>query len=389
MASGDAGSGLERFRVLTSSRGNLEGKENGGEGIPPFAKVLLMLESLGESVKEVKSSVASLSLVASDIRRDVRLLFAKTDDLSKLRGIIGDLDCIKTEVKEIRGDRQAMDRLNSGVQDVRLELEQLREKVEVVASTTSQSTGDVRLLQETLQNCQQRLETSADDYIGQLKTLEQGVDSRLTQCVQTTEAYAHELTALRHSVDQGKCAGTSVNAPALDINQLTETIEARMHSYADVARSAQTEAIQEHEREKTARTARRLNLRIVGIEEQDGEEPKTTVMEFFRNSLEVANPKVESVIRIGSKDRGPYGPVWIMGDLNGQTGETQSREVRLDGDLTRGGMEDNTWARQSDNKGRNGFSDALLELVNAGGLTIMNGTPPFSSTRDGWMDGLF
>ncbi|KAL3696385.1 hypothetical protein R1sor_010461 [Riccia sorocarpa] len=106
-------------QLLSSSLG--PDKENVGEGIPPLAKVLLMLESLSSSVTEIKSTVSTLSLVVSDIRRDVRFLYAR-EDPSKARK---ELETIKTEVQGIRLDRQALDRLDSlssEVQDVRLKL---------------------------------------------------------------------------------------------------------------------------------------------------------------------------------------------------------------------------------------------------------------------------
>ncbi|KAL3693708.1 hypothetical protein R1sor_007359 [Riccia sorocarpa] len=78
------------------------------------------------------------------------------------------------------------------------------------------------------------------------------------------------------------------------------------------------------------------------------------------------------------------GPVWVVGDFNGRIGADQSFEVseieraqwrKEEGEICQ-------WDRESNDEGRNRFSQALLQFSSVCNLTIMNGTPRFRHTKD-------
>ncbi|KAL3686394.1 hypothetical protein R1sor_008968 [Riccia sorocarpa] len=76
-------------------------------------------------------------------------------------------------------------------------------------------------------------------------------------------------------------------------------------SFADVTRESQTAFVLEHDREKTAREARGLNLRVVGLQEEVEEDTKASILQLFQNTLHVATPRVEQAFRIGRSDKRP------------------------------------------------------------------------------------
>ncbi|KAL3696403.1 hypothetical protein R1sor_010479 [Riccia sorocarpa] len=92
--------------------------------------------------------------------------------------------------------------------------------------------------------------------------------------------------------------------PQADISQALEALEGRMKTYAEVVTVTQTAALKAQDDEKAARQARSLNLRISGLEEQDGENTRERVMDFFKEDLKVVSPEISQAFRIGKGERG-------------------------------------------------------------------------------------
>ncbi|KAL3677238.1 hypothetical protein R1sor_027186 [Riccia sorocarpa] len=76
------------------------------------------------------------------------------------------------------------------------------------------------------------------------------------------------------------------------------------------------------------------------------------------------------------------GSIWLMGDFNSRSGTFQGQTVRtevrahLDTDEN-----DVDWVRESVDTGRNGFSEAFIQMVLTCGLTVLNGTKRFPNTE--------
>ncbi|KAL3677231.1 hypothetical protein R1sor_027179 [Riccia sorocarpa] len=83
-----------------------------------------------------------------------------------------------------------------------------------------------------------------------------------------------------------------------------EALETRMRTYAEVTRETHVEALREQEREKSERTAKEVNLRVVGLTESADEDTQKAVTKFFKESLRVVSPWVEQAMRVGRESSG-------------------------------------------------------------------------------------
>ncbi|KAL3682952.1 hypothetical protein R1sor_000974 [Riccia sorocarpa] len=73
------------------------------------------------------------------------------------------------------------------------------------------------------------------------------------------------------------------------------------------------------------------------------------------------------------------GPVWVLGDFNTRTSNLQG--ATSEGEpIWRSYDSSNVWVRSAEDTGRNEFTDLFLQLVMAGGLTILNGVARFPSS---------
>ncbi|KAL3677227.1 hypothetical protein R1sor_027175 [Riccia sorocarpa] len=78
------------------------------------------------------------------------------------------------------------------------------------------------------------------------------------------------------------------------------------------------------------------------------------------------------------------GPVLVAGDFNARIGDFQgSGFVELDGSIWRREEDrSNHWPRQSDDTGKNPFSDAFIRFLNVCGLFVLNCTSYFPNTGE-------
>ncbi|KAL3683235.1 hypothetical protein R1sor_001257 [Riccia sorocarpa] len=92
----------------------------------------------------------------------------------------------------------------------------------------------------------------------------------------------------------------------LDLKKALTSLESKMHSMVVTSRETQMEVMREQTKENEMQYIRRKNLRIAGLEETTDEVVLETVSEFFKETLRVSSPVVESARRLGkNSDRGP------------------------------------------------------------------------------------
>ncbi|KAL3696397.1 hypothetical protein R1sor_010474 [Riccia sorocarpa] len=82
-------------------------------------------------------------------------------------------------------------------------------------------------------------------------------------------------------------------------------METRIRSYAYVARDSQAALLQAHEKERTVRLARSLNIHVVGLDEVESENTQEEVTRFFQDELRVISPKFDYAARVGRRESIP------------------------------------------------------------------------------------
>ncbi|KAL3687812.1 hypothetical protein R1sor_014121 [Riccia sorocarpa] len=117
-------------------------------------------------------------------------------------------------------------------------------------------------------------------------------------------------------------------------------LEARFRSFTDAAQESQAVLQTERDKELMARHERSLNIRVVGLVEQEDEDTKILVTDFFRNTLKIHNPGVVHAFRVGKGERGPKPVVVRFNSLESRTtilsgrGMLKGENIWLDADLT-------------------------------------------------------
>ncbi|KAL3687805.1 hypothetical protein R1sor_014114 [Riccia sorocarpa] len=219
-------------------------------------------------------------------------------------------------------------------------------------------------------------------------------------------------------------------------------MEGRLKGIVEDTRASQATLVREREDEQTTRYARRLNLRVVGLEELEEEDTKAIVLTFFNTATitggadlwassdvvalaetwewqERAQLDIPDFVRIGTSqgrfyvrflifayfapcgspvyagDTGdPFseltritvhlresGPVWVLGDFNCRIGNTQGAILPEVGERPWEASEDlEVWHRISEDTGRNKWAENFVQYATVGGLTILNGSKQFPGT---------
>ncbi|KAL3677279.1 hypothetical protein R1sor_027227 [Riccia sorocarpa] len=211
-----------------------------------------------------------------------------------------------------------------------------------------------------------------------------------------------------------------------------EDIGNQLRSYVTATCEAHTTALMDQEKEQAARKAKSLNLRVVGLNEEDGENTQQLVEDFFRNTLRVHSPEVAQTYRVGKNDHGPRHIVVHFASLEARRAVFDNRsmlkgmKVWLDPDLTLAQVEDKrreldkvkeawsngwvaymkegravaelledervpiwtkdalmyNWARESDDEQINSRVESFFQFLKVGDLIILNGTSRFPTTRE-------
>ncbi|KAL3683276.1 hypothetical protein R1sor_001298 [Riccia sorocarpa] len=127
----------------------------------------------------------------------------------------------------------------------------------------------------------------------------------------------------------------------LDLKKALTSLESKMHSMVVTSRETQMEVMREQTKENEMQYIRRKNLRIAGLEETTDEVVLETVSEFFKETLRVSSPVVESARRLGkNSDRGPrpilvrFGSEEDKAAVMGNRGLLKGKKIWLNPDLT-------------------------------------------------------
>ncbi|KAL3696295.1 hypothetical protein R1sor_010371 [Riccia sorocarpa] len=151
-------------------------------------------------------------------------------------------------------------------------------------------------------------------------------------------------------------------------------LESKLQSFDEVTREAQVSALMNQEREQLAQQERSLNIRVVGMEEKDGENIEGTGAPIYQSSI--SDDLFMEISRIVLKLE-KRGPQWILGDFNSRTGTFQPGDD-MDSIPCWGRMTDSEWTRESEDEGRKAMADGFLSFLASCNLTILNGSKNFS-----------
>ncbi|KAL3683243.1 hypothetical protein R1sor_001265 [Riccia sorocarpa] len=225
---------------------------------------------------------------------------------------------------------------------------------------------------------------------GKLISILPNVTQRLSDmedCLQTSfKSQEHELRKEISSHDvqiqpvlQDR-ASSSTTVP--DFGKVLEEIDSQIKSYASVTRETNVTLFQEQDREGEARQARAKNIRIMGLAEENGEDPRLVALQLLQEEMAITTViviviviysnalypnittiKMEYAVRVGRSDQGP-------------------RVMLIEGMMGHDGMDVDNWKRQSLDEGRNGLTVPMQQLIDVCGLTISNGTSQFPDTCD-------
>ncbi|KAL3677287.1 hypothetical protein R1sor_027235 [Riccia sorocarpa] len=69
--------------------------------------------------------------------------------------------------------------------------------------------------------------------------------------------------------------------------------------FVETSRVTQTTVLHEQEKEQASRLAQSLNVRVVGLEEETGEDTKALTMKLFWKTIHVHDPEVVQAYRTG------------------------------------------------------------------------------------------
>ncbi|KAL3693536.1 hypothetical protein R1sor_007187 [Riccia sorocarpa] len=124
-----------------------------------------------------------------------------------------------------------------------------------------------------------------------------------------------------------------------NIQQVMHDMEGRLRSYVDAAKESQRIILTDHENERLERTSRALNLRVVGLPEEEHENVKMMVTNWMKDTLKVTSPRIIQASRVGRT--GAARPVLLrfasLEDRQvvlGNRGLLRGQRIWLDSDLT-------------------------------------------------------
>ncbi|KAL3683256.1 hypothetical protein R1sor_001278 [Riccia sorocarpa] len=319
----------------------------------------------------VATEVTVIKREMADLRTDISKLQQAVDtqkmDFSKQLAVLKDTASqagAGTELRQIRAE----------VIGLQANLVKFHKGME---GSLGESRTQAKLLHDMAGEQKELLLTTADNSLAVQKSVH-GLDDKISD-LQKVAGIVHdisdqtrsEVTEMRGALE--KLPNNAVNTTP-DVVQIISGLEEKICSYADVTRASQGAALQSHDEELQARHSRSLNLRLSGLEEEDGEEVRTKVADFFKDTLKVANPEVVQAFRVGKTGQG---------DFNSRIANTQTKELMADGAVPWSrGTEDEDWERLSVDLGTNQMMDWFIQFLSISGLTVLNGTSRFPNTKD-------
>ncbi|KAL3699980.1 hypothetical protein R1sor_018002 [Riccia sorocarpa] len=150
----------------------------------------------------------------------------------------------------------------------------------------------------------------------QMKQLKEVVDAQQLEVRSIRERIPPELdsvmevkTALMNMENSLKMYAETTKNPAANtdtpvVEQVVTAMEAKLRSFAAVSHAAQLTLLQDQEKENMARVTLRCNMRIVGLEEAEGENVKERMITSFRDDLRVHGVSLERAVRLGNTVNG-------------------------------------------------------------------------------------
>ncbi|KAL3693699.1 hypothetical protein R1sor_007350 [Riccia sorocarpa] len=239
-----------------------------------------------------------------------------------------------------------------------------------------------------------------------LELLEGQINNVNLKCAQSSEVSAEVREQVKLLYAEVVKNNTN-EMPQRSVHTAMEELESRMRGYVEAAKNTQHEVLQEREQEARARQARSLNLRLRGIEEEEGEITQEVVHTFFQETLRVSGVQVGQAVQdktstaalvfayfapagapvydnLDGED--PFlaisrvvtqieGACWVFGDFNSRTESLQSSKVSLDplGE----DCSNEVWKRDSADQEKNRLTTSFMQFVEVCDLTILNGIHKF------------
>ncbi|KAL3677273.1 hypothetical protein R1sor_027221 [Riccia sorocarpa] len=214
-----------------------------------------------------------------------------------------------------------------------------------------------------------RMDEKMSTHSHQLEMIQQGFSqSTVSKAGSTgqTEELAAQLAGIRE--DLGTVKAVQV-ASLPDLNQVMSDMEVRLKGIVESTRTSQATLVREREDEQTARHARRMNIRVVGLEEVGEEDTTNIVLNFFWDTLRVHTPRVEQAIRVGRSDKGPRAILVKFSTLEDRSLVLSNRSmlkglhIWIDPDLTPSQMEDK---RREFQRVKNAWAEGLVAYMRDG-----------------------
>ncbi|KAL3686391.1 hypothetical protein R1sor_008965 [Riccia sorocarpa] len=298
------------------------GYDSTPEEIPVDIPVIAATSKEAEELFSVLSEAGVLKLpVASE--QEVRSLLNLADGPNP---IIDKWGVWKTYQVQLERDLSVTDRIcyRFSSMDTVPSLSKLSKQVDTNAGKISELTAEilevkslVLEIRAEIQKIRRNMEDQEGSIVMQLKTL--------------SATIGDQQAALQVIQEQR----TEVAAPILEFQEAVSKIEDRMRTYAEVARESQMVVLKEQEcarqlemdtklkafaeaareahvtaeaereKEESARMARRLNLRVVGMTEESEEDTRAIVTTLFKDTLRVLEPGVVTAYRIGKREGQP------------------------------------------------------------------------------------
>ncbi|KAL3687929.1 hypothetical protein R1sor_014238 [Riccia sorocarpa] len=245
-----------RMQMVNRDRDLNKGEEN----IPPLAKVLLVLETFGASIADIQVTVVGLNKTVEAMQENTK---------RELAGLRADYDQVRAQLDSL------------------------------VARTTAESP------KERFGAVESELRLLHKEQRSVLSTL-----NRLEECAAgQTKIMADHTLMLKESKS---------TIPPTDFATVMTGLDEKMRTYAETVRDTQVVALRERDNEQTDRARRPLNLRVIGLTEEEDEDMKEQICTFFRDVLRVASPQVESA-NWEERSRTKHCPCWSEAVAQGGT----------------------------------------------------------------------
>ncbi|KAL3677269.1 hypothetical protein R1sor_027217 [Riccia sorocarpa] len=270
----------------------------GEEIIPPLAKVLLVLETLGESVSELKTTVTTEMKL---MRTSIQELQSENNKLKEK------IAAQKLESKGLLKVWNEVPQMKNLVINLQGEVFELQRRIKTQSEEFSKSlallskdpmpTGAEYLKQRTEEQVQwnrhlQGLREEVQPLVHSVTLVQKCMGEQ-------SQEFVNQIQLLREEV---KPRVAVIPSPGPDLASALQEMESRLKTHVVGAHEAHRTALVDREKEHLAREARNRNIRIVGLSESEGEDTRAVVSDFFRDVLKVQEAQVEHTVRVGKRE---------------------------------------------------------------------------------------